>query len=148
MAFFRSLDISGSGMTAQQYRMDTVAQNIANIDTTRTAGGEPYRRKMVYFQSKSPANISFVDYLQGESLRYEPRGVRVKRVDDDQSQLKAVFDPSHPDSGDDGYVYYPNVDTTKEMVDMMSATRSYNANLTMFNAMKDMAKSALDITAR
>jgi flagellar basal-body rod protein FlgC len=140
MNVFKSMSISASGLTAQRLRMDVISQNIANADTTRTAGGTPYRRRAVVFQSRGQ---SFSAYLDKESA--QAGGVRAASVVEDPSPLKRVYDPQHPDADQDGYVELPNVDTTKEMIDMISATRSYEANVTAFNASKAMALKALEI---
>ncbi len=146
MAFMDSLNISGSGLTAQKYRMEIVAQNLANADTTRTAAGGPYRRKLVTL-SEIGATGNFASVLKGASGS-AAGGVRVDQVLDDTDDFKVEYDPSHPDANADGYVQLPNVDTTEEMVDMMSASRLYEANITAFNAMKDMATRALEIGKR
>lgn len=138
MAFLRSLDINASGMTAQRMRMDIVSENIANRDTTRTAAGGPYRKKSVIFENiLSDAN---------RDRGGEKGGVRVSQiVEDETTPMELVYNPSHPDADENGYVEMPNVDTLKETVDAMSASRSYDANLTAFNIMKQMAAKGLDI---
>ncbi len=142
MAFLNSLDIGGSALMAQKTRMNIISQNIANADTTRTAEGGPYIRKVVTLRE----NIaSFQNVLSNESRRYSTSGVLVDSISDDTSALKSVYNPSHPDADENGYVMLPNVDTTQEMVDMISATRSYEANVTAFNAIKLMASKALEI---
>lgn len=143
MAFLNSLNISGSGLTAQKYRMEIVAQNLANADTTRTEAGGPYRRKLVTF-SEIGNTGNFASVLRA-SAGDAVGGVRVEEVLDDTDDFKVEYDPTHPDANEDGYVQLPNVDTTEEMVDMMSASRLYEANITAFNAMKDMASKALEI---
>jgi flagellar basal-body rod protein FlgC len=140
MNIFKSMSISASGLTAQRLRMDVISQNIANANTTRTAAGTPYRRRAVVFR---PREGSFSTYLNAESQ--QAGGVRVTAIVEDQSPLKRVYDPHHPDADQDGYIELPNVDTTKEMIDMISATRSYEANVTSFNASKSMALKALEI---
>lgn len=143
MGFFRSLDISASGLTAQRMRMDVIAQNIANAQTTRTAAGGPYRRRTVEFE---PAEgQSFSDYLSDSMNSVSGSGVRVSAINEDTSDFKLVYDPSHADAGEDGYVRMPNVDIAQEIVDMISATRAYEANVTALNAMKSMALKALEI---
>jgi flagellar basal-body rod protein FlgC len=143
MAFLDSLNISGSGLTAQKYRMEIVAQNLANAETTRTAAGGPYRRKLVTL-AEIGATENFASVLRGASGG-AVGGVKVDQVLDDTDDFKVEYDPSHPDANEEGYVQLPNVDTTEEMVDMMGSSRLYEANITAFNAMKDMAKRALDI---
>ena len=144
MSFLDSLNISGSGLTAQKYRMEIVAQNLANADTTRTAAGGPYRRKLVVLQEIGSTTGTFTDALRKASGDASG-GVRVREVLDDTDDFKVEYDPTHPDANADGYVQLPNVDTTEEMVDMMSASRLYEANITAFNAMKEMASKALEI---
>jgi len=140
MSVFSAMSISASGLTAQRLRMNVISQNIANAGTTRTDEGTPYRRRAVVFQSVSQ---DFSSYLSNETQK--AGGVRAVAIVDDPSPLKRVYDPEHPDADQDGYVELPNVDTTKEMIDMISASRSYEANVTAFNAAKAMALKALEI---
>jgi len=145
MGFFTSLDIGASGLTAQRLRMDTISQNIANINTTRTENGTPYRRRVAVFEERS-ANSSFSDYLSESSKeKYIGKGVRVSRIIEDSSPFKRTYDPGHPDADEDGYVLMPNVDIITEMVNMISATRAYEANVTSINTTKSMAMKALEI---
>jgi flagellar basal-body rod protein FlgC len=145
MAFLDSLNISGSGLTAQKLRMQVVAQNLANAQTTRTENGEPYRRKLVVLSERNdPAafsNTLNASIGSGESLK----GVEATAILDDADDFKLEYDPAHPDADANGYVRLPNVDTVEEMVDIMSASRLYEANVTAFNAMKEMAAKALEI---
>jgi len=142
MAFLRSLEISGSALTAQRLRMDIIAENLANAGTTRTENGGPYVRKTVVLEARTNKD-EFGRILAQKSAGM---GVRVREiVEDTQEAFKLEYDPSHPDAGEDGYVRYPNVDTTQEMIDMMAASRSYNANVTVINAIKLMASKALEI---
>ena len=143
MAFMSSLDISGSGMTAQKYRMDIVAQNLANANTTRTAEGGPYRRKLVVLSEVGSQN-GFASALKSASGEVAG-GVKVTEVLDDADDFKMEYDPTHPDADENGYVSLPNVDTMEEMVDMMSASRLFESNVMAFNAMKSMAAKALEI---
>ena len=115
MGLFQSFDVCATGMTAQRFRMDTIAQNIANVNTTRTENGTPYRRKIVTFQEKELNPVTFKDTLQ-YARSFKGNGVRVSSVSSDMSTdfIKA-YDPSHPDADEDGYVYYPNVNTVTEM---------------------------------
>ena len=140
MGFLSGLDTSASALTAQRLRMDVISQNIANIDTTRTDTGGPYRRKMTVFAEKQ--GNSFASHL-GSAM--DGRGVYVAAVVDDMSAFKQEYDPTNPDADANGYVLLPNVDETTEMVDMMAATRSYEANVTAFNATKNMVLKALEI---
>ena len=156
MGLFRSMDISASALTAQRFRMDVIGQNIANEDTTRTANGGPYRRRVAIFAEKRDG-YGFSDYLSAAqnkangSLAWPQRsvssgtGVRAVQVTEDKSDFKLVYDPEHPDADADGYVSYPNVDREKEMVDMLSAVRSYEANITALNNFKNIAMKALEI---
>lgn len=148
MGFLSGMDISASGLTAQRLRMDVISENIANIDTTRTENGTPYRRKYVTFEEREG---SFADELRragsrGGQTQAASGGVRVLQVGEDtDTPGKLVYDPTHPDANEEGYVELPNVDLAQEMVDMLSAYRSYEANITAFNAYKDMALKTLEI---
>lgn len=145
MGYFTSLDIGASGLTAQRLRMDTISQNIANANSTRTENGQPYRRKTVIFQERG-SQTPFSDYLSEAGRSYDVgRGVRVSQVIEDQSPLKKVYDPAHPDADKNGYVMYPNVEVITEMVNMISATRAYDANVTLINSSKSMAVKAMEI---
>lgn len=143
MAFLSSMDITSSALTAQRLRMDVVSQNVANINTTRGEDGEPYRRRVTIFQADEPTTFSRTlnDSLSGQA----GGGVRVTDIVEDPSEFKLDYNPSHPDADEFGYVRLPNVELAREMVDMMSATRSYEANITVLNSTKTMAMSALDI---
>lgn len=145
MGFFSSLDISASGLTAQRLRMDIISQNIANVNTTRTEKGTPYRRKVVVFEERS-LSAPFSQYLSESSReRIIGKGVRVAKIIEDPSAFKKVYDPGHPDADEDGYVNMPNVDIITEMINMISASRSYEANVTSINATKSMAMKAMEI---
>ena len=145
MSMFSSFNINASGMTAQRYRMDVISENVANANTTRTADGTPYRRKMVYFEEK-PADFS--SCLHTATGQYTGgQGVKVTGVyEDTKTEMKMVYDPSHPDANEDGYVYYPNVDIVTEMTNMIDASRAYEANATAFSASKSMALQGLQIS--
>ncbi|MGL5434408.1 MAG: flagellar basal body rod protein FlgC [Lachnospiraceae bacterium] len=147
MAFLSSFDISASGMSAQRVRMDIAAENIANIDTTRTAAGGPYRRKDVLFESYGSGSFeqAMRSAAAGKGFISRSAGVRVSNIIEDDRELKRVYNPGHPDADAEGYVNMPNVDLLKETVDSMSATRSYEANVTALNAIKLMAQKALEI---
>jgi flagellar basal-body rod protein FlgC len=148
MSIFQSLDITASALTAQRLRMDVISSNMANVDTTRArlvnGQWEPYRRKFVVME---PRQEGFSTYLQAamNSRSSVGSGVKVTKIMEDQTPFKLVYDPSHPDADPNGYVRLPNVDPLKEMVDLMSATRSYEANVTVFNATKGMLMKALEI---
>ena len=144
MGYFSSLDVSASGLTAQRMRMDLISQNIANASTTRTADGTPYRRQVLVLGSDN--STSFSHYLSGSSKDLLANGkVKIQGVRDDMSEYKRVYEPENPDADEDGYVLMPNVDIVTEMVDMISATRSYEANVTASSASKNMAMQALNI---
>jgi flagellar basal-body rod protein FlgC len=141
---FRAFDISASALTMQKLRMDVIAQNIANAQTTRTENGEPYRRKVVIVREDQCVK-PFSQYLLESGAKFSGSGVKAVRLQSDPSPFKRVYDPGHPDADEEGYVSMPNVDTVREMVDMISATRSYEANVTAFNASKNIAMKALEI---
>lgn len=138
MAFLNSINIIGSALTAERFRSDIILQNIANQNTTRTESGEPYRRKQVIFQEREQ---SFSDALK----KVTGGGVRVTEVVESQEDFKPVYDPDHPDADEDGYVYYPNVNNTEEQVDLMDASRVYEANVSALSIVKAMASKALEI---
>jgi len=142
MGFLGGMDISASGLTAQRLRMDVISENIANIDTTRTEDGTPYSRKYVVLQERTN---KFSDILSSSSKGTAVSGVKVSEIGEDTAQGELSYNPTHPDADENGYVEMPNVDITQEMVDMISAYRSYEANVTAFNAYKDMAIKTLEI---
>ena len=142
MSFLSSFNISASGMTAQRLRMDIAAENISNMETTRTQDGGPYRRKVVVLQEQP---MSFKSVLDRAASGTEKGGVVVSEIAEDQSDLQPVYNPGHPDADENGYVLMPNVDLVKETVDSMAAYRAYEANVTAFNTMKSMAQKALEI---
>jgi flagellar basal-body rod protein FlgC len=143
MSWWGDLGISASGLTAERLRMDVIANNIANADTTRTPSGGPYRREMVVL---APQPTSFQDFLAGQQASSADvgGGVQVVGVVQDPSPFKVVYDPSNPDAVN-GYVQMPNVDIATEMVDMVSAARAYEANVTAFDASKQMAAAAISL---
>ncbi|WP_318615428.1 flagellar basal body rod protein FlgC [Sporosarcina sp. YIM B06819] len=151
MTIFHSLNTSASALTAQRMRMDVISSNMANIDTTRgkMVDGEwqPYRRKTVTLQPREGQFSSMLNAAMGKRvIGSAGYGVTVSRIKDDtDTPFKIVFDPSHPDANDEGYVEMPNVDPLREMIDLMSATRSYEANITVLNANKSMLMKALEI---
>ncbi len=145
MGYFGALDIGASALTAQRLRMDTISQNIANASTTRTEYGTPYRRRVVIFEEKS-LGVPFSEYLTASSReRYIGKGVRVSKIVEDRSPFKRTYEPGNPDADAEGYVELPNVDIITEMVNMISATRAYEANVTSINTAKSMALKALEI---
>ncbi|MDY5576914.1 MAG: flagellar basal body rod protein FlgC [Lachnospiraceae bacterium] len=148
MGLFTSFDICASGMTAQRLRTDIISENIANVNTTRTAEGGTYRRKTVVFTEKN--SNSFNNLLlsnmgvQGSGI--SGTGVKVSRiVEDYETEMNMVYDPSHPDADENGYVTYPNVNVVTEMTNLIDASRSYEANVTAFNAAKAMASKGLEV---
>lgn len=147
MGFFNSIDISASALTAQRLRMDMISQNIANAGATRTEKGTPYRRKIMIMKEKeSESGLPFSSFLtQSGKKKIAGNGVKVDRIIEDKTPFKQVYNPGHPDADENGYVKMPNVDIVTEMVNMISATRSYEANITAINTTKSMAVKALDI---
>jgi flagellar basal-body rod protein FlgC len=141
MDIFASFHVSASALKAQTTRLDTISSNLANVDTTSTPEGGPYKKKSVYFQSKP---ISFREQLDS-NVKGSVQGVEVKKILEDQDPPRKVFNPSHPDADKEGYVALPNISVLKEMVDMMSATRSYEANVTAIKSEKRMIQKALEI---
>ena len=135
--------ISASGLNAQKERLNVISSNLANVESTRTPEGGPYRRKDVVFSASAPAN-SFENTLSSANSNAE-QGVEVSDVISDSRPFKQVYNPQHPDADASGYVLYPNVNPMEEMVNMISASRSYEANVTAFNATKNMALKALEI---
>ena len=145
MGMFTSFDIKASGMTAQRYRMDIISENIANANTTRTEDGTPYRRKVVTFEEKG-SHTPFAHVLNQARDKYSGSGVKVTGVyEDTWTEMNKVYDPSHPDADENGYVTYPNVDTVTEMVNLIDASRSYEANATAFESSKSIAMQGLNI---
>lgn len=151
MTIFQSLNTSASALTSQRLRMDVISSNMANIDTTRgkmvDGEWEPYRRKSVSFQPKEGQFSSMLNAAIGKTGNGSAgHGVTVSQITEDrETPFTLVFNPSHPDSNEQGYVEMPNVDPLREMVDLMSATRSYEANVTVLNANKSMLMKALEI---
>ena len=144
MAFLNSIDISASALTAERLRMDIISKNVANVNTTRTSDGTPYRRQVVVFQ-EGGNNVPFSRFLTSELNKFNKKGVKVTSIIEDKSSFKQIYDPMHPDANEKGYVEMPNVDIMVEMVNMISATRAYEANVTSINSTKSMAMKALDI---
>ena len=150
MAIMNALNVSASGMTAQRLRLDIISQNIANASTTRDDNGEAYRRKTVMFAEKSADSASsFNRMLMNKTSGLSEtvgNGVRVTAiVEDHVTAMKQVYDPSHPDANEEGYVTMPNVNTVTEMTNLIDATRSYEANVTAFNATKNMLLKGLEV---
>lgn len=160
LGWFRSLEISASGLTAERMRMDVIANNIANANTTRTAEGGPYRRRVTVLGARAEAQAAGFGNLLARAMQAAgvslpgmaaPQavpvgaGVRVAQVAHDQRPFRLKHDPTHPDANAEGYVQLPNVDPLAEMVDLISASRAYEANVTALNATKTIAARALEI---
>lgn len=141
MDILNTFRISGSALNAQIMRLNTISSNLANVETTSTPEGGPYKKKSVYFQS---APLSFQEQLEG-SMEKGLRGIQVTKITEDTTPPRKVYNPSHPDAQEDGYVEMPNISVLEEMVDMMSATRSYQADVTSIKMAKRMAMKALEI---
>lgn len=147
MSIFHSINTSASALTAQRLRMDVISSNMANVDTTRATleNGQwvPYKRKSVVLEPKEKNFSSFLNTAMDKGV--PGQGVKVTKIVEDETPFKLVFDPEHPDANEEGYVQLPNVDPLREMVDLISATRSYEANVTVLNASKGMLMKALEI---
>src|SRR5512142_154161 len=140
LGVFSALEVSASGLSAERVRMNTTASNLANARTTRTAQGTPFRRMDPVFEAVG------LDRLRGlPSMQQGVSLVRVARIQEDTRPGTLVYDPSHPDANGQGYVTYPNVNAVEEMVNMITATRAYEAGVTSINSIKQMARSALEI---
>ncbi|WP_409253695.1 flagellar basal body rod protein FlgC [Bacillus sp. SCS-153A] len=151
MSIFQSMNTSASALSAQRLRMDVISSNMANADTTRgkLVDGEwqPYRRKSVVLEPNGGQFSSFLNKaMNGKDSGSIGNGVKVSRIkEDEETPFNLVYDPEHPDANQDGYVQLPNVDPLREMIDLISATRSYEANVTVFNANKSMMMKSLEI---
>lgn len=132
MSVFSGLRISASGLSAERLRMDVISSNVANISTTRGANGEAYRRKIAMFEENYDNKLGML-------------GVKATKVIEDKSDLRKVYDPTHPDADEQGYVEYPNVDILVEMSNLIAASRSYESNVDTLNAQKSMISKALEI---
>ena len=141
MSIFGAIDASASGMTAERLRLDVISNNIANVNTTRTTTGGPYRRQFVVFEPRQ-GDASFPRTSGGQ---VQLNGVRVSGIKQDDSPLRMIYEPGHPDADADGYVKMPNINIITEMVDMMTASRAYEANVTAVNVAKSMMMKALEI---
>jgi flagellar basal-body rod protein FlgC len=140
MKAFNSLRISASGLSAERLRMDTIASNIANVSTTRGEDGKPYVRKVAVFQENLNKLMASGNKKENQFL-----GVKAVGIVEDQSELRRVYDPTHPDADEEGYVLMPNVNILNEMADMIAATRAYEANVNILNNAKSMFSKALEI---
>ena len=162
-SLFSTMGLSAQGLSVQRTRMNTIAENLANVDTTKTEDGGPYRRKIVQIQQgkegerfsdvfqdpRIEMNKSEDSHFPTQPFRFlvdQPRfGVHVNEIIRDPSPFKMVYDPSHPDANPEGYVAMPNINPVQEMIDMITASRSYEANVTALNSSKDMIRNALKI---
>ena len=144
MSLFGSLRVSASSLFAQRLRMDVIANNVANVNSTRGADGQPYRRETVVFREQGQA-AAFGDLLSRATGNTMPGGVEVTEIHRDTSAPRKVHDPTHPDADEEGYILMPNIDVVTEMTDLVSATRAYQASTTVINATKALAQSALGI---
>ena len=147
MGLFGSLDISASALSAERLRMDVTAENLANAQSTRTAAGGPYRRKEVVTEATGDSGFAgALASARASSARGAPAGgVRVSGIVEDQTPNRLVYDPSHPDANAQGYVSMPNVNPVTEMVDLITASRSYEANVTAMQTSKQMFTKTLDL---
>jgi len=139
MDFFTAFDVSATGLSAQRVRMNVVSSNLANVNSTETPEGGPYRRKDVVF-SAEPVQGSFQNVLDDRL-----RQVKAAEIVEDKRPFRTVYEPYHPNADKNGYVHYPNVTVVEEMVNMLSASRSYEANISVIKATKNMANKALEI---
>ncbi len=144
MGMFGAIDAAASGLTAERLRMDVISNNLANVNTTRTPEGGAYKRKMVVFEPRAQEGMAFAKALSNE-IEQAGDGVRVVEITADNTRGSMVYDPNHPDANLEGYVEMPNVNVVNEMVDMITASRAYEANVTAVNTAKSMAMKALDI---
>lgn len=146
MRIFSSIDIAATGLTAQRLRLEVIANNIANVNTTRTPQGSAYRRQQVIFMPKGGPEFYFpVPPVQVIAEELLGEGVKVQEIKEDPSPFRLEYDPSHPDANADGYVVYPNVNIVTEMVDMISASRAYEANVAVISTAKSMIMKSLEI---
>lgn len=162
MGIFTAFDITATGLTAERYRMDVIAENVANANTTRTADGTPYRRKVVTFETQDTDNRTafahVLDGIVGEGRTKHDHhssqisenqigyGVKIPKISEDtESPMNMVYDPAHPDADENGYVMYPNVNIITEMTNLIDASRAYEANATVFDASKSIASKGLDL---
>lgn len=148
MSLFNSMNISATGLTSQRLRMDIISQNIANVSTTRTADGTPYRRQTAIFETNAPVTMPFsAHFSDAVSNTNIGGGVRVSRIETDFRRGDMVYDPNHPHADEYGYVEMPNVNIVEEMVNMISASRSYEANITAIGVTRAMITKTLEIGA-
>jgi len=142
MSVFRSMQISASGLSLERLKMDVISTNIANINTTRGADGQPYRRKVVAFSENLEKEINRINGIS----RKVSSGVKVDEILEDDSEFRLIYDPTHPDSDENGYVQMPNINMVDEMISLINTQRAYEANVTTLNANKAILKKALEIS--
>jgi flagellar basal-body rod protein FlgC len=145
MGLFDAINASGSGLTAERLRMDVTAENLANAQTTRGADGNPYRRKEVVLQERGGTSFGSMLTSAMGGRATDAKGVQVAGIVEDDAPSKLVYDPGHPDANAEGYVEMPNVNSVTEMVDLISASRGYEANVTAIQTAKNMFSKTLDI---
>jgi flagellar basal-body rod protein FlgC len=145
MGLFDAIDAAGSGLTAERLRMDVTAENLANAQTTRGADGQPYRRKEVVLAERAGGAFGSTLAAAMGGDRSAGRGVEVAAIEEDQGPPRMLYDPGHPDANADGYVAMPNVNPVTEMVDLISASRAYEANVTSIQTAKSMFSKTLDV---
>lgn len=147
MGLFDALNVSASGLSAERIKMDVVANNLANAQTTRGPDGQPFRRQEVVIQSESASFASVLDSEVGAFARTSggPKGVRVVEVADDPTPNRRIYDPGHPDADEDGYIEMPNVNPVTEMVDLIASSRSYEANVNAMQTAKQMFTKTVDL---
>lgn len=163
MGMFNAIDIAGSGMTAERLRLDVVSNNLANVNTTRTVNGTPYRRQIVVFEPRASFEDILNDSMQEPSMipdfklpakkssqteaniKQVGQGVRAAALVEDESPFRMLYEPGHPDANEQGYVQLPNVNVVAEMLDMLSASRAYEANIASISTAKTMAMKALEM---
>jgi flagellar basal-body rod protein FlgC len=152
MGIFTSMNISSTGLTAQRLRMDVISNNIANVNTTRTTDGGPFRRRRVLLRPRNDQLEFHTRFLPQPLWKGMGEGVRVIKIEEDRSPLRLVYDPDHPDAiktgPHKGYVEYPNINVVSEMVDMISASRAYEANVTVIQNASQMFMRGLEIGSR
>jgi flagellar basal-body rod protein FlgC len=145
MGLFDAIDVAGSGLAAERLRMDVTAGNLANAQTTQGADGQPYRRREVVLQEAQPGGPSFGSVLASASASGPVNGVQVAGIVEDPAAPRRVYDPGHPDADAQGYVSLPNVNPVTEMVDLISASRSYEANVTAMQSAKTLFSKTLEL---
>jgi len=144
--FYNSIEVSATGLSAERLAMDVIANNIANVNTTRTPEGGPFKRQLIVFaQKEDAASSNVLDSVDGDSAAAQRAGVQAVGIVPDTSPDKLVYDPKHPDADTNGYVHYPNIDVVKEMVDMMAASRAYEANVTAIQESRSMGNTVLGL---